>query len=76
MHQTRRSVSALLAGMAAGPLLAQPAPVFPGKVIRIVPVGTAGGPIDVLAQGKTPAGASFDPAAPSVFFSAGNFLED
>ena len=50
MHLTRRSFSALLAAMSAGPLRAQPAPVFPGKVIRIVPFGTAGGPIDVLAR--------------------------
>ena len=54
MQDSRRSFSAMLgaalAGVAAGPLLAQPAPPFPGKAIRIVPFGTAGGPIDVLAR--------------------------
>ncbi len=50
MQQRRRTFSTLLAAMAAGPLLAQQAPAFPGKVIRIVPFGTAGGPIDVLAR--------------------------
>ena len=54
MQQTRRSFGALLAGGVAGlagaPLLAQTAQAFPSKVIRIVPFGTAGGPIDVLAR--------------------------
>ena len=54
MQPSRRTFSALLgaglASMASGPLLAQPAPAFPTKVIRIVPFGTAGGPIDVLAR--------------------------
>jgi tripartite-type tricarboxylate transporter receptor subunit TctC len=54
MQQTRRSFTRLatagLAALAGGPLLAQTAPAFPTKVIRIVPFGTAGGPIDVLAR--------------------------
>jgi phenylpropionate dioxygenase-like ring-hydroxylating dioxygenase large terminal subunit len=32
--------------------------------------------LDAVAQGQDPAGVSFDPAAPPVHFSAGNFLED
>jgi nitrite reductase/ring-hydroxylating ferredoxin subunit len=32
--------------------------------------------LDAVAQGKDPAGVSFDPDAPPVHFSAGNFLED
>lgn len=52
MPQSRRKfaagLGAALAGLAAGPLLAQ-AP-FPNKLIRIVPFGTAGGPIDSLAR--------------------------
>jgi hypothetical protein len=31
--------------------------------------------LDALAQGKDPAGVSFDPDAPPVYYSAGNFLE-
>jgi tripartite-type tricarboxylate transporter receptor subunit TctC len=54
MQSNRRSfsvaVGATLAGLAASPLLAQPAAAFPSKVIRIVPFGTGGGPIDVLAR--------------------------
>lgn len=62
MQQSRRTFSSALAtalaGLAAGPLRAQTAPAastgsgqaFPNKVIRIVPFGTAGGPIDVLAR--------------------------
>jgi tripartite-type tricarboxylate transporter receptor subunit TctC len=54
MQPTRRTFSAALtaafAGFATRPLLAQPAAPFPSKVIRIVPFGTAGGPIDVLAR--------------------------
>ena len=47
---TRRSV--LLAGLgtwALAPALAQTLP-FPSRVIRIVPFGTAGGPIDTIAR--------------------------
>ena len=32
--------------------------------------------LDAVAQGQDPAGVSFDPKAPPVFFSAGNFLEE
>ena len=32
--------------------------------------------LDAVAQGQDPAGVSFDPEAPPVFFSAGNFLEE
>ena len=32
--------------------------------------------LDVVAQGKDPAGVSFDPETAPVHFSAGNFLED
>ena len=54
MQSSRRTFSAALgaalASLAAGPLRAQPAAAFPTKVIRIVPFGTAGGPIDVIAR--------------------------
>lgn len=53
MPQSRRKFAAglgtALAGLAAGPLLAQ-TPPFPNKLVRIVPFGTAGGPIDSLAR--------------------------
>ena len=45
----RREFIASLAGLTAAPVLAQ-APSFPNRVIRIVPFGTAGGPIDALAR--------------------------
>ena len=45
----RRTVIAALAALAATPLQAQTAP-FPSRVIRIVPFGTAGGPIDGIAR--------------------------
>lgn len=32
--------------------------------------------VEAVQQGGDPAGVSFDPSAPPVFFSAGNFLED
>lgn len=54
MQSNRRIFSAALgaglASLALRPLLAQPAVAFPSKVIRIVPFGTGGGPIDVLAR--------------------------
>ncbi len=54
MQSNRRSfsvaVGAGLASLAVRPLLAQPAAAFPSKVIRIVPFGTGGGPIDVIAR--------------------------
>ena len=45
----RRSVIASLAALAAAPLQAQNTP-FPSRMIRIVPFGTAGGPIDTIAR--------------------------
>ena len=45
----RRSVIASLAALAATPLRAQQAP-FPGRMVRIVPFGTAGGPIYGIAR--------------------------
>jgi tripartite-type tricarboxylate transporter receptor subunit TctC len=45
----RRHLAAGLAALACAPLRAQ-APPFPNRVIRIVPFGTAGGPIDTLAR--------------------------
>ena len=50
MHFNRRQFSAAMAAMAATPLWAQTNPAFPSKPIRIVPFGTAGGPIDSLAR--------------------------
>lgn len=32
--------------------------------------------LEAVAQGRDPAGVSFDPQAPPVHFSAGNFLGD
>ena len=54
MHNRRTFIGgvAALTGLTQTPLWAQttaPAP-FPSKVIRIVPFGTAGGPIDVIAR--------------------------
>ncbi len=49
MTNSRRIFIAGLAAMTGAPLLAQ-APRFPSKVIRIVPFGTAGGPIDTIAR--------------------------
>ncbi|MFI5444955.1 Bug family tripartite tricarboxylate transporter substrate binding protein [Polaromonas sp. UC242_47] len=49
MGQNRRTFVAGLAALAGAPLLAQ-TPTFPSRVIRIVPFGTAGGPIDTLAR--------------------------
>ncbi|MEO7643316.1 MAG: tripartite tricarboxylate transporter substrate-binding protein, partial [Ramlibacter sp.] len=51
-HGRRRFLAGAL-GLAATPLFAQaptPAGSFPNKVIRIVPFGTGGGPIDTLAR--------------------------
>lgn len=50
---SRRSVMGALAGMsvwAALPVAAQQQPPFPSRVIRIVPFGSPGGPIDVIAR--------------------------
>jgi tripartite-type tricarboxylate transporter receptor subunit TctC len=49
MHFSRRHFSAAMASLAAMPVLAQNPP-FPSRPIRIVPFGTAGGPIDSLAR--------------------------
>lgn len=38
-----------LAALAAGPAFAQPAP-FPNRVVRIVPFGSPGGPMDAIAR--------------------------
>jgi tripartite-type tricarboxylate transporter receptor subunit TctC len=46
----RRVLVAAGAALAAAPLWAQTTPPFPSKVIRIVPFGTGGGPIDTLAR--------------------------
>jgi tripartite-type tricarboxylate transporter receptor subunit TctC len=46
---TRRHVTAGLLAWTAAPLSAQ-SPAFPNRLIRIVPFGTAGGPIDTLAR--------------------------
>lgn len=56
MQHNRRSFAMSLAGLIANPLWAQtstqatPPLTFPSKVIRIVPFGTAGGPIDTIAR--------------------------
>ena len=51
-HNRRTFVGALggVSALASLPALAQTAPTFPNKVIRVVPFGTAGGPIDTLAR--------------------------
>lgn len=46
----RRALVAAGTALAAAPLWAQTTPPFPSKVIRIVPFGTGGGPIDTLAR--------------------------
>ena len=51
MTLNRRSFTTSLMALAHAPLIAQATPPpFPNRVIRIVPFGTAGGPIDVLAR--------------------------
>jgi tripartite-type tricarboxylate transporter receptor subunit TctC len=49
MDPIRRTVLASLTSLAAGPLSAQ-TPAFPTRTVRIVPFGSAGGPIDALAR--------------------------
>lgn len=49
MLSNRRTFVSTLAALAGGQALAQ-TPPFPSKVIRIVPFGTGGGPIDTLAR--------------------------
>ena len=47
----RRPLLAALAAWTAAPLAAQtPATPFPSRLVRMVPFGTAGGPIDSLAR--------------------------
>jgi tripartite-type tricarboxylate transporter receptor subunit TctC len=48
-HGRRQFIAASL-GLAATPLWAQAPAPFPTKVVRIVPFGTGGGPIDTLAR--------------------------
>lgn len=50
MTHSRRTFVAGAAALAAAPLLAQTTQPFPSRVIRIVPFGTGGGPIDTLAR--------------------------
>ncbi|MDO9112443.1 MAG: tripartite tricarboxylate transporter substrate binding protein [Polaromonas sp.] len=50
MMPNRRTFVAGLAALASMPGMAQSTPPFPSRVIRIVPFGTAGGPIDTLAR--------------------------
>lgn len=45
----RQALASVAAALAAAPLRAQTAP-FPSRMIRIVPFGTAGGPIDRIAR--------------------------
>jgi tripartite-type tricarboxylate transporter receptor subunit TctC len=53
-HATRRHALGILgagfAALAAGPAFAQQPAQFPARVVRIVPFGTAGGPIDSIAR--------------------------
>ena len=49
MTTRRRTFVAGMAALAGSPLRAQ-TPPFPSRVIRIVPFGAAGGPIDALAR--------------------------
>ena len=44
------AAAAALTVLATGSAFAQAQPAFPNKVIRIVPFGTGGGPIDTLAR--------------------------
>lgn len=50
MMLNRRTFVAGLAALASTRGIAQSVPPFPSRVIRIVPFGTAGGPIDTLAR--------------------------
>jgi tripartite-type tricarboxylate transporter receptor subunit TctC len=50
MTSRRRTFVAGMAALASSPLMAQTPPPFPSRAIRIVPFGTAGGPIDTLAR--------------------------
>lgn len=50
MRQGRRAFVGALAALAGAPACAQTGATFPARPIRIVPFGTAGGPIDALAR--------------------------
>lgn len=50
MTLRRRTLVGGLAATLGAPVLAQPAPAFPSRPLRIVPFGTSGGPIDTLAR--------------------------
>ncbi len=50
MAHGRRSFMAGLTALAASPAWSQTTATFPSKVIRMVPFGTGGGPIDTLAR--------------------------
>lgn len=51
MTLNRRTFTTSMVALVHAPLIAQTTPPpFPNRVIRIVPFGTAGGPIDVLAR--------------------------
>ena len=45
----RHALASVAAALAADPLRAPTAP-FPSRMVRIVPFGTAGGPIDRIAR--------------------------
>ena len=50
MKVTRRVFSSTLGILTTTPLWAQTGPSFPNRPVKIVPFGTAGGPIDTLAR--------------------------
>jgi tripartite-type tricarboxylate transporter receptor subunit TctC len=50
MKVSRRVVSSALGILSTTPIWAQSGPSFPNRPIKIVPFGTAGGPIDTLAR--------------------------
>ena len=50
MTYSRRTLLTALGALTSSPLWAQGAPSFPHRPIKVVPFGTAGGPIDTLAR--------------------------
>ena len=50
MKISRRAFSAALGLLSTTPSWSQTPPSFPNRPIKIVPFGTAGGPIDTLAR--------------------------
>ena len=50
LRQGRRAVLCAIMCTAAGPAVRAQAPAFPSRPIRIIPFGTAGGPIETLAR--------------------------